>query len=179
MPDTSSSAPTASDQPSHSQAAEGEALPDEATASQAGGPAPREPLDRYEQSQVRFRTVFENAPLGQKIITPDLTIRQVNQAVVAMLGFTSPDDLIGHKIIEFAHPDHRPDWQELQTRLWEHKMPAFTLETCLVRADGSSFWCLVHSVLFPDEDGELGYTILEDISDRKRLEANLKRAYDA
>ncbi|SNC77693.1 two-component system, OmpR family, sensor histidine kinase VicK [Hymenobacter gelipurpurascens] len=135
--------------------------------------------DRYEQSQARFRTVFENAPLGQKIITPDLTIRQVNQAVVAMLGFNSPEDLLGRKIIEFAHPDHRADWQELQQRLWEHKLPAFTLETCLVRADGSSFWCQVHSVLFPDEGAELGYTILEDISERKHLEATLKRVYDA
>jgi two-component system sensor histidine kinase VicK len=138
-----------------------------------------DPNQRYEQSQARFRTVFENAPLGQKIITPDLTIRQVNQAVVTMLGFTSPEELIGRKIIEFAHPDHRADWQELQKRLWEHKMPAFTLETCMVRNDGTSFWCQVHSVLFPDEGGELGYTILEDISDRKNLEAKLKRVYDA
>ncbi|WP_400192678.1 ATP-binding protein [Hymenobacter sp. B81] len=137
------------------------------------------PQDRYEQSQARFRTVFENSPLGLKIITPDLTIRQVNPAVLAMLGITRPEDLVGRKIIEFAHPDHRADWQELQTRLWEHKLPAFTLETCLVRADGSSFWCQVHSVLFPDEGGELGYTILEDISDRKTLEAKLKRLYDA
>ena len=44
-----------------------------------GEPAdPSQPLDRYEQSQIRFRTVFENSPLGQKIITPDLTIRQAN-----------------------------------------------------------------------------------------------------
>jgi two-component system sensor histidine kinase VicK len=134
---------------------------------------------RYEQSQVRFRTVFENAPLGQKIITPDLTIRQANQAVVAMLGFTRPTELIGRKIIEFAHPNYRADWQQLQQRLWEHKTPAFSLETCLVRPDGSSFWCQVHSVLFPDEGGELGYTILEDISDRKGLEAKLQRVYDA
>ncbi|KAA9327715.1 PAS domain S-box protein [Hymenobacter busanensis] len=143
------------------------------------GAAPRPPQDPYEQSQARFRTVFENSPLGQKIITPDLTIRQVNQAVLAMLGFTRPEELVGHKIIDFAHPDHRADWQELQERLWTHKLPAFTLETCLMRADGSSFWCQVHSVLFPDEGGELGYTILEDISARKTLEATLKRLYDA
>ncbi len=138
-----------------------------------------QPLDPYAQSQVRFRTVFENAPLGQKIITPDLTIRQANSAMVKMLGCTGPEDLIGRKIIEFAHPDHREDWQLLQDRLWAHKMPAFTLETCLMRCDGSSFWCQVNSVLFPDEDGELGYTILEDISERKSLEVKLKRLYDA
>lgn len=134
---------------------------------------------RYEQSQARFRTVFENAPLGQKIITSDLTIRQVNEATLKMLGYTKPEELVGHKIMEFAHPDHRADWRELQKRLWEHKLPNFSLETCLVRADKSSFWCQVHSVLVPDEGGELGYTILEDISARKKLEAKLKRVYDA
>jgi two-component system sensor histidine kinase VicK len=128
---------------------------------------------------VRFRTVFENSPLGQKIITPDLTIRQANPAVLKMLGCDSAADLVGHKIMEFAHHDHREDWQFLQQRLWTHKMPAFTLETRLVRPDGSSFWCQVHSVLFPDEGGELGYTILEDISDRKGLEIRLQRVYDA
>ncbi|MBC6992363.1 PAS domain-containing sensor histidine kinase [Hymenobacter sp. BT491] len=137
------------------------------------------PPDAEAPSQARFRTVFENSPLGQKIITADLTIRQANRAVVHMLGFTRTDELVGRKIREFAHPDFQADWQELQQRLWEHQLPAFTLETCLVRADGSSFWCQVHSVLFPDADGELGYTILEDISARKSLEAKLKRLYDA
>ncbi|MFC7671295.1 PAS domain-containing protein [Hymenobacter humi] len=161
------------DQPAPSSAADN-------AAALRGKPAdPGQPLDRYEQSQVRFRTVFENAPLGQKIITPDLTIRQANPAVVKMLGCAGVDDLVGRKIIEFAHPEHRADWQDLQERLWTHKMPSFTLETCMLRTDGSSFWCKVHSVLFPDDDGELGYTILEDISDRKNLESKLKRVYDA
>jgi two-component system sensor histidine kinase VicK len=165
--------------PAPSSAADYEAARAEPAAPQGEDPARSQPHDRYEQSQVRFRTVFENAPLGQKIITPDLTICQVNPAMLAMLGFTRAEELVGHKIIEFAHPDHRADWQELQQRLWEHKLPAFTLETRLVRPDGYSFWCRVHSVLFPDEGGELGYTILEDISDRKNLEAKLKRVYDA
>jgi two-component system sensor histidine kinase VicK len=134
---------------------------------------------QYEQSQVRFRTVFDNSPLGQKIITPDLTIRQVNAAVIAMLGYTRPDELIGRRILDFTHPHFRDDWHRLQEQLWEHKLPYFALETCLVRADGSSFWCRVTSVLFPDDGGELGYTILEDVSERKSMETKLKRLYDA
>jgi two-component system sensor histidine kinase VicK len=132
-----------------------------------------------EQRQARFRTVFENSPFGQKIITPDLTIRQANRAVVKMLGCRSVEDLVGHKIMEFAHPDHRDDWQFLQERLWAHKLPYFALETCLVRCDGSSFWCQITSIRFPDKDEELGYTQLEDISERKALELSLKRLYDA
>jgi two-component system sensor histidine kinase VicK len=53
----------------------------------------------YEQSQVRFRTVFQNSPLGHKIIAPDLTIRQANPALVAMLGCTHADQVEGRRIL--------------------------------------------------------------------------------
>jgi two-component system sensor histidine kinase VicK len=135
--------------------------------------------DKYEQSQVRFRTVFDHSPLGNKIIDSDLVIRQVNPAVLVMLGFERAEELVGRQIIEFAHPDHKADWNCLQESLWAHKLPSFMLETCLVRQDGSSFWCQVTSVLFQDEAGELGYTTLEDITERKKLAITHKRLYDA
>jgi two-component system sensor histidine kinase VicK len=135
--------------------------------------------DRYHESQVRFRTVFDSSPFGQKIISSDLIIRQVNPAVLAMLGCASQDEVVGHQIMEFAHPDHRNDWRYLQQRLWHHNLPSFSLETCLVRRDGSSFWCQVTSIRFPDNGEELGFTQLEDISERKALELSLKRLYDA
>ncbi|MDF7815073.1 PAS domain-containing sensor histidine kinase [Hymenobacter sp. YC55] len=134
--------------------------------------------DRYQRSQERFRSVFENSPLGQKIIDPDLRIRQANQALATMLGLKKPQQVVGRRIIEFAHPDFVADWQRLQQQLWAHKKPHFALETCLIRPDKSSFWCRVTSVLFPDEEGELGYTTLEDITARKQLELANQRLYD-
>jgi two-component system sensor histidine kinase VicK len=148
-------------------------------ASQAEAQARQTRSDDQEQAHARFRTVFENSPFGQKIITPDLIIRQANRAVLEMLDCTSPEQVVGHQIMEFAHPDHRDDWRFFQDRLWNHKLPSFTLETCLVRPDGSSFWCQVTSIRFPDGGEELGYTMLEDISDRKAVELSLKRLYDA
>jgi two-component system sensor histidine kinase VicK len=141
--------------------------------------AHQELADRYAESQVRFRTVFENSLFGQKIISSDLLIRQANPVVLQMLGCSSLEDVVGHQIQEFAHPDHRADWRYLQERLWHHQLPSFTLETKLVRGDGSSFWCQVTSMRFPDGGEELGFTQLEDISERKALELRLKRLYDA
>ncbi|KUG09020.1 PAS domain-containing sensor histidine kinase [Solirubrum puertoriconensis] len=135
--------------------------------------------ERYQQSQVRFRTVFEHSPLGHKIIDADLIIRQANPALVAMLGLSGKSELVGRRILEFVHPHHRYDWEQLRERLWARKLPSFSLETCLVRPDGSVFWCHVTSILFEDEAGQLGYTTLEDISERKRAEADLQRLYDA
>jgi PAS domain S-box-containing protein len=130
-------------------------------------------VDTYQQSQVRFRTVFDHSPLGHKIIDADLTIRQANAAVATLLGLESSLELIGHAILEFAHPDYCADWARLQAALWTHQLPSFTLETCLLRPNGTVLWCRVTSVLFPDEQGELGYTTLEDISARKQLEAQV------
>jgi two-component system sensor histidine kinase VicK len=127
-------------------------------------------LVRHEQAQARFRTVFEHSPLGQKIIDSDLTILQANPAVVAMLGLTHTADLVGRKILDFAHPDYRADWHQLQGQLWAHETPFFVLETQLVRQSGSAFWCQVTSVLFPDEAGEMGYTTLIDVDEQKRRE---------
>jgi two-component system sensor histidine kinase VicK len=129
--------------------------------------------------QVRFHTVFENSPLGQKIITADLTIRQANLALVTMLGFTRPDEVQGRRILDFAHPHYRADWQHMQQQLWTHQLPCFTLDTCLVRVDGSLLWCQVHSILFPDQSQELGYTTLIDTTKHTELQASLKRLYDA
>ena len=64
---------------------------------------------RYERSQDRFRTVFEKSPMGQKIIDPDLCIRQANPALAAVLDLKEPKQVVGRKIIEFARPDFIQD----------------------------------------------------------------------
>ncbi|MGI4866270.1 MAG: sensor histidine kinase [Janthinobacterium lividum] len=128
---------------------------------------------RLYRSQLRFYTVFEHSPLGHKIIDAELIIRQANPAVAQLLGLESPLDLVGHTILEFVHPDYYDEWARLQRELWAHYTPAFTLETCLLRPDGTMRWCRVTSVLFPDDGHELGFTTLEDITKRKQLEAQI------
>ena len=66
---------------------------------------------RYERSQARFRTVFENSPMGQKITDPNLCIRQANPALAAMLGLKRSKQVVGRKIIKFVHPDFVQDWK--------------------------------------------------------------------
>jgi two-component system sensor histidine kinase VicK len=132
---------------------------------------------KYEQSQERFRTIFEQSKFGGKIIAPDLQIIEVNKALQDMLGY-SEKELEGSKITDYAHADYKDHWKELQECLWTNKIPSFQIETILLRKDGSSLWCGITTVLFKDQQATLGYTILEDISERKALEEKLqKQAY--
>lgn len=120
-----------------------------------------------EESENRFRTIFETSRLGNKVITPDLKIRQVNQALVDLLGYDTKQEILGTRILDYAPLEFHSHWKLLQSKLWETKMSSFSLETCLRKKDGTVFWCQVTSILFDDQEETLGYTIIQDISDQR------------
>jgi PAS domain S-box-containing protein len=123
----------------------------------------------YKESHSRFETVFENSKLGNKIISADLKILQVNPAMVALLGYDHKEEIIGSNIFDYA-PDYcHKGWEVLREKLWHKEMPSFSLETCLMKKDGTLIWCQVTSILFPDRGGTLGYTIIEDITEKYYL----------
>ena len=123
----------------------------------------------YQESQTRFKTVFENSRLGNKIISSELKILQVNPAMVELLGYTNKEEIIGSKIFDYA-PDYcHHDWKILQEKLWQKSTPSFSLETCLLKKDGTTIWCQVTSILFPDNGETLGYTIIEDVTEKHLL----------
>jgi PAS domain S-box-containing protein len=126
-------------------------------------------LTDYQVSQVRFRTVFESSRLGNKIIAPDLTIIEVNPALLTLLGYDSKEELIGTKILDFSPQEHHQHWASLQENLWSKSSPSFTLETCLRRKDGSLIWCNVNSILFEDNNQTLGFTIIENITVKREI----------
>ena len=117
----------------------------------------------------RFETVFENSLLGNKIIAADLSILQVNPAMVSLLGYTNKAEIIGTRILDYAPENCHEDWRLLQEKLWNKLMPSFSLETCLLKKDGTMVWCQVTSILFRDKQETLGYTIIEDVTERHYL----------
>ncbi|MBC6605782.1 PAS domain-containing protein [Hymenobacter sp. BT188] len=102
--------------------------------------------------------MFEASPLGQKIIGSDLSIRQANPAIAAMLGLASPEELLGRVILDFVHPHYQADWNRLRGDLWSHHLPHCVLESYLLRADGTPFWCRVTSVLFAEDGPQWSFT---------------------
>jgi PAS domain S-box-containing protein len=120
-------------------------------------------------SAERFHTIFEYSRLANKVISSDLKILQVNNALVKLLGYASKADIIGSRILDYSPPDHHAHWKLLQEHLWERETPYFSLETCLIKKDGTIIWCNVTSILFPDKVGSLGYTIIEDVTEQRKL----------
>jgi PAS domain S-box-containing protein len=123
----------------------------------------------FQNSQTRFSTIFEYSRLGNKVITSDLKIVQVNPAMVALLGYSTKEEIIGTRILDYSPKENHKHWKMLQEQLWREATPSFSLETTLIRKDGSIIWCQVTSTLFPDQKENLGYTIIEDITEKHEL----------
>ena len=123
----------------------------------------------YQEGQNIFKTIFEESRLGNKVIDRDLTILQANMAMINLLGYTEKAEILGKKIIDYTPPERRKDWKVLQEKLWDHSTPSFSLETCLIKKDGTIVWCQVTSILFSDQNETLGYTIIEDVTEQHKL----------
>lgn len=119
-----------------------------------------------------LREFFENDITGDYSATADGKLLNCNPAFARMLGFNSPDELVGRNIKEFyKKPDERAEFMkaihELKI-LKEHKV-------VLKHINGSELFCKENVVGVFDKSGSLvkyfGY--LQDITDQMEAEEKL------
>jgi PAS domain S-box-containing protein len=127
---------------------------------------------KFQDSQARFKKIFDEFTFGNKIIDSDLKIIKVNQALIQLLGY-SKSELLGKLITDFSHPEFVKGWKKLQHELWTLKKTSFSIESCLIKKDKSCVWCEITSIVYEDNKEVLGYTIIQDITARKNLEEDL------
>ena len=120
------------------------------------------------------RSVFSNAPMGVLLATPDGLLVDVNPAFTRMVG-RSVEELYGTSVLELIHPDDAPAAVEAFAELVERRQ-TMRHETRLLRRDGSVVPVQVTSSWVdgtPEGDPPHVVAIIEDITDRKALEAAL------
>ena len=127
------------------------------------------------ESERRFRATFEQAAVGIAHFAADGRMLRVNQKLCEILGYRREELLTRSlpELIRFRGPDE-PDGiarQDLaQLRNWGGGI--YRAEQELVRSDQSHVWCqiTVAPVLGEEEEPEYYTGVVEDISERKRLE---------
>ena len=122
-------------------------------------------------SEVRYRTIFNQAAVG--IAVTDLYGRfiQVNQKFGDILGYTT-EALQKLTFLQLTHAPDLPSAQESVDRLVRAELSDLALETRCVRSDGAVIWTLSTITLVKDAAGHPQHLvgILEDITQRKRAE---------
>jgi PAS domain S-box-containing protein len=129
-------------------------------------------------SEERYRSIFENALEGIFQTTPEGRLVSANRSLAAMLGYESPEQLMGsvEDLATQVYVD-ADDRERLRTLVGEHGSVE-QFETRVRRKDGEVRWVSVNGQAVKDEYGETrlyeGY--LEDISDRKQTLAVLRES---
>ena len=91
--------------------------------------------DVRRESEVRFRKVFEEGPLGVLLIGQDGGIQHCNRRFCEMLGYTE-SEIVAVGLAAISHPD---DWQRdypVVSRLWHGEVPHYHMEKRYIRKDG-------------------------------------------
>ena len=124
----------------------------------------------------RFRTVFEEGGFGIALVGVDLRVLQANGVLCQMLGYTEPE-LMRMTLAQVIAPDDEPD-DELARLVFAGDTSVYRQEKRFVHKTGQ----LVHvaltvsAVRSPDGAPRYGIAMVEDITQRRRVELELRQA---
>jgi diguanylate cyclase (GGDEF)-like protein/PAS domain S-box-containing protein len=118
-------------------------------------------------SDVRFRSAFEDAPIGMAIVGLDGVVQRVNACLCAATGH-SEEELLGTHLDDLTPEEHRDGAP------WPSQ-PGVEIERRFTRADGTAGWGLWQHSLVHDRAEEPTYWVSHvlDISARKGVEHQL------
>jgi PAS domain S-box-containing protein len=128
------------------------------------------------ESETRFKAIYEQAPLGIALVNSRTgQFLQINAKYREIIG-RSEEEMRGLTFQGISHPDDLQADLDNMARLIEGESRFFKMEKRLVRGDGSLIW--VNLTVVPMwEAGQPPHShiaIVEDITERKRAEAEIK-----
>jgi len=121
----------------------------------------------------RFRALFEQSAVGALHAGLDGTWTVVNRRFAEMLGYGSPDELVGRNGIAMTHPDDRAEDRSRLARLGSGEVPHYHREKRYLRRDGTPLPVAITVSLIRDAAGVPTHcsAVVEDLSARRTAEA--------
>ncbi|MBW1730771.1 MAG: PAS domain S-box protein [Deltaproteobacteria bacterium] len=122
-----------------------------------------------QESEKRYRSLFERLPVGLFVTTPDGRFLDANPAFVKMVGCPDLETLLNTPVLSFYHiPEERTTWK----RMMETQDEKVAIEFRMRRLDGSPIWVRESARAVRDETGQVVCYegVMEDITEIKQAE---------
>ena len=130
------------------------------------------------RGEARFRATFQNAPLGICECALDGRVTNVNAKLLEMLGY-GREELVRMTVFDLTHPADMEETHQKFNALRAGAIDQYVLEKRYLRKDRSFVWVKVIMSL-QQENGSPQYSIaiVEDITERKKSQEDLRRAME-
>ena len=125
-------------------------------------------------SEDKFRSIFAQAGVGLAQLNARGHFIEVNQALSRMLGY-DPEMLLGHRYVEFSHPEDLHIATRQGNLLREGRLPSATVEQRFIRGNGEPVWLRISaSPMAGTDPRDARYiAVVEDVTESRRLSAEL------
>jgi PAS domain S-box-containing protein len=123
-----------------------------------------------------YQSLFEHLPVGV-VIHQDGKIVRCNKKAVEIGGAKFEDEIIGKPVIDFVHPDYRKTVVERIKKILDTGEEAPPIEEKFLRLDGSVIDVEVRASMILWEGKPAIQVIVEDITEKKKLQDELMRKY--
>ena len=132
---------------------------------------------KIQESERRFREVFENAPVGIFLSAPDGHFLQVNAAFAGMVGY-SVQELLQMNWRQLCHPDDLSRALESKQQLWASQTGRVGVEGRCIHRNGSIVLMRIGVALMRDSQGCPLYSVIhaENITEHRRSEEALRQS---
>ncbi|MDP4173791.1 MAG: PAS domain S-box protein [Bacteroidota bacterium] len=132
---------------------------------------------RLIEREAQFRAIFEQAGVGMAQVLPDGKWIKANSKLCNIFGYKY-DELLGKTFQEITYSEDLEEDLKLMHEVLENKRQTYSLEKRYIKKDGSIVWGNLTVSLIRDFSGNPKYfiSIIEDISERKRVEILLKES---
>ena len=131
--------------------------------------------EKLQESEKRFRTLYENSTLGLYRTTPDGKILLANPALIQMLGYSSFEELAQR---DLEQEGYEPGYErsEFQIQI-ERDGQVRGLESSWKKNDGTAIFVRESAKVIRGPDGQVLYYegSVEDITERKQAEELLRQ----
>jgi diguanylate cyclase (GGDEF)-like protein/PAS domain S-box-containing protein len=130
-------------------------------------------------AEERFRTAFEQAPIGMGLISLDGRFMRVNEALCRITGYDE-QQLLSTTVGAITHPDDLPADLAGRAQLLADEVTVFRTEKRYLHAAGHTVWVAVHATLVRDADGDPSHVLgqIQDITDHRRFQERLQHLVD-
>ncbi len=137
----------------------------------------RRAAEELQQSEERFRVMFESAGIGIALVGMDRRPLEANAAMIQMTGYT-PEEFFKLSGADLSYPEDADIGIPEQQEVLAGKLNTYQIEKRYIRKSGEPYWVrLTNSVVrAPDGKPEYFVTMVEDINEQKHSAEELRKS---
>jgi len=131
------------------------------------------------ESEVKIKRILESSPDAITVTDLNGKIVECNRATLDVHGFSTKEEVIGKKAIDFIAPkDHKRAAENIEKTLKQGSVK--NVEYTLLTKDGREFWGELSASVIQDSSGKPTsfVAITKDITERKRMDEALQSERD-